>query len=85
MHSAVCAAGHALQHIQRCPLQVSFLVVVQPRHSRARQQKQLFTQAASDYVATASDASVLQRPLKEELHQHEVRKVFGFASNLKDK
>ena len=59
--------------------------MVRPRHSRRRQQKQLLTQAASDYVATASDASVLQRPLKEELHHHEVRKVFGFASTLKDK
>ena len=59
--------------------------MLRPRHSRRRQQRQLLTQAASDYVATASDASVLQRPLKEELHQHEVRKVFGFASNLKDK
>ena len=38
-----------------------------------------------DYAATASDAGVLQRPLKEELKPAEVKKVFGYPRNLRDR
>lgn len=37
-----------------------------------------------DYAATGSDASVLKRPLKEELHAHEVKSVFGYSRTLRE-
>lgn len=43
------------------------------------------TKLHQDYAATASDAGVLQRPLKEELRPGDVRKVFGFPRNLRDR
>lgn len=39
----------------------------------------------ADYAASASDSSVLQRPLKEELLPEDVRNVFDYPRNLKDK
>ncbi|KAL3141930.1 hypothetical protein ABBQ32_004581 [Trebouxia sp. C0010 RCD-2024] len=41
--------------------------------------------AKVDYVASASDAHVLQLPLKQELTAAEVKKVFGFSNALKEK
>ena len=38
-----------------------------------------------DYAATASDAGVLQRPLKEELRPADVRRVFGFPRDLRER
>lgn len=37
-----------------------------------------------DYAATGSDASVLKRPLKEELHAHGVKSVFGYSRTLRE-
>jgi hypothetical protein len=39
----------------------------------------------ADYAATASDSSVLQRPLKEELSPEDVRNVFDYPRNLHEK
>ena len=39
----------------------------------------------ADYAATASDSSILQRPLKEELTPEEVRNVFDYPRNLGEK
>ncbi|CAL8463887.1 g3422 [Coccomyxa elongata] len=39
----------------------------------------------ADYAATASDSSVLQRPLKDELTPEEVRNVFDYPRNLPEK
>ena len=39
----------------------------------------------ADYQAKAGDSSVLQRPLKSELHPSEIRNVFGFPRNLREK
>ena len=43
------------------------------------------TKLHQDYAATASDAGVLKRPLKEELKPHEVKNVFGFPRSLREK
>lgn len=39
----------------------------------------------ADYAATASDSSVLRRPLKEELRPGDVKNVFDFPRNLLEK
>ena len=39
----------------------------------------------ADYAAKATDNEVLKKPLKSELSAHEVRNVFGFPRNLRDK
>lgn len=54
------------------------------RTAPARQHTSL-VRAKADYVATASDAHVLQQPLKQELTAVEVKRVFGFSSALKEK
>ncbi|KAK9813845.1 hypothetical protein WJX73_001529 [Symbiochloris irregularis] len=43
------------------------------------------TKLQQDYAATASDAHVLQRPIKEQLQAHEVKNVFGFPRDLRDR
>ena len=39
----------------------------------------------ADYQAKATDSEVLRRPLKSELQSHEIRNVFGFPRNLRDR
>ncbi len=39
----------------------------------------------ADYSAKAGDSDVLQKPLKCELSPSEVRNVFGFGRNIRDK
>jgi calcium-dependent protein kinase len=39
----------------------------------------------ADYSAKATDNEVLKKPLKSELSAHEVRNVFGFPRNLRDR
>ena len=41
--------------------------------------------AKTDYAATASDANVLQQPLKQELTANDVKHVFGYSNALKEK
>ena len=48
-------------------------------------QRTCLVSAKVDYVASASDAHVLQQPLKQELTAVEVKKVFGFSNALKEK
>lgn len=48
-------------------------------------QRTFLVNAKVDYVASASDAHVLQQPLKQELTAVEVKKVFGFSNALKEK
>lgn len=63
-------------------------------HSRAvravKQQRRLkqrlcIVHAKTDYAATASDANVLQQPLKQELTANDVKHVFGYSNSLKEK
>lgn len=59
-----------------------------PRFARVvvpARQRICLVKAKVDYVASASDAHVLQLPLKQELTAAEVKKVFGFSDALKDK
>lgn len=49
----------------------------------ARQHVRYVT-AKADYAATASDANVLQQPLKQELTANEVKHVFGYSKSLKE-
>jgi len=55
------------------------------RQRRLPRQHVCRTFAKTDYAATASDANVLQQPLKQELTSAEVKHVFGYSSALKEK
>ena len=39
----------------------------------------------ADYQAKATDSEVLKKPLKAELQSHEIRNVFGYPRNLRDR
>ena len=39
----------------------------------------------ADYAAKATDGAVLQRPLKSELMPTEIKDVFGYPRNLKER
>lgn len=63
-----------------------------PQHPEQQQQAGRRRSAAfsvvcihADYAAKATDGAVLQRPLKVELMPSEIKDVFGFPRNLKEK
>ena len=56
-----------------------------PGQSRQRVVLSTTCLSRADYVASATDSDVLQRPIKEELKPHEVKNVFGYPRNLKQK
>lgn len=83
----VCKGGH---EVFQCRQKIS------SARRRRRQQRKLHGIGSTpglivhcllraDYAATASDSSVLQRPLKEELLPEEVHNVFDYPRNLNEK
>ncbi|KAL0030347.1 hypothetical protein WJX77_011206 [Trebouxia sp. C0004] len=82
-------SGQTRSSCQHSFLQLS--VCSRPRIPRFVRQRRLprqhvcLTFAKTDYAATASDANVLQQPLKQELTSAEVKHVFGYSSALKEK
>lgn len=63
----------------------SSVTVLNPRRTGYRTSVVRVVSLHADYQAKATDSEVLRRPLKSELQSHEIRNVFGFPRNLRDR